>query len=109
MKAKKQQARESHMECHHKMQARIQEAEDTIQEQHLVIEALATEEETVTIEEKDPQIQELVLADNVRVGAQLANLWENCDVLSIQMDSDLVIYRTTLVRTFQVVTICRVD
>ncbi|KZV14127.1 protein ASPARTIC PROTEASE IN GUARD cell 2-like [Dorcoceras hygrometricum] len=25
------------------------------------------------------------------------------------MDSDLVIYRTTLVRTFQVVTICRVD
>ncbi|KZV19593.1 hypothetical protein F511_44116 [Dorcoceras hygrometricum] len=27
----------------------------------------------------------------------------------MQMDSDLVIYRTTLVRTFQVVTICRVD
>ncbi|KZV55316.1 hypothetical protein F511_18848 [Dorcoceras hygrometricum] len=34
---------------------------------------------------------------------------ENCDVLSMQIDSDLVIYRTTLVRTFQVVTICRVD
>ncbi|KZV30978.1 hypothetical protein F511_21953 [Dorcoceras hygrometricum] len=34
---------------------------------------------------------------------------EHCDVLSMQMDSDLVIYRTTLVRTFQVVTICRVD
>ncbi|KZV55438.1 hypothetical protein F511_36078 [Dorcoceras hygrometricum] len=34
---------------------------------------------------------------------------EQCDVLSMQMDSDLVIYRTTLVRTFQVVTICRVD
>ncbi|KZV06790.1 hypothetical protein F511_45727 [Dorcoceras hygrometricum] len=33
---------------------------------------------------------------------------EHCDVLSMQMDSDLVIYRTTLVRTFQVVTICRV-
>ncbi|KZV22058.1 pleiotropic drug resistance protein 3-like [Dorcoceras hygrometricum] len=32
MKAKKQQARESHMECHQKFQARIQEAEDTIQE-----------------------------------------------------------------------------
>ncbi|KZT76416.1 hypothetical protein F511_46553 [Dorcoceras hygrometricum] len=30
-------------------------------------------------------------------------------VLSMQIDSDLVIYRTTLVRTFQVVTICRVD
>ncbi|KZV53105.1 potassium:hydrogen antiporter [Dorcoceras hygrometricum] len=36
-------------------------------------------------------------------------IWEHCDVLSMQMDSDLVIYRTTLVRTFQVVTICRVD
>ncbi|KZT76894.1 putative receptor-like protein kinase [Dorcoceras hygrometricum] len=35
--------------------------------------------------------------------------WEHCDVLSMQMDSDLVIYRTTLVRTFQVVTICRVE
>ncbi|KZV49567.1 hypothetical protein F511_23744 [Dorcoceras hygrometricum] len=35
--------------------------------------------------------------------------WEHCDVLSMQMDSDLVIYRTTLVRTFQLVTICRVD
>ncbi|KZV46655.1 hypothetical protein F511_15457 [Dorcoceras hygrometricum] len=27
---------------------------------------------------------------------------EHCDVLSMQIDSDLVIYRTTLVRTFQV-------
>ncbi|KZV33857.1 hypothetical protein F511_27758 [Dorcoceras hygrometricum] len=34
---------------------------------------------------------------------------EHCDVLSMQIDSDLVIYRTTLVPTFQVVTICRVD
>ncbi|KZV29350.1 F-box/kelch-repeat protein-like [Dorcoceras hygrometricum] len=31
---------------------------------------------------------------------------EHCDVLSMQMDSDLVIYRTTLVRTFQVSTGC---
>ncbi|KZV37614.1 hypothetical protein F511_40025 [Dorcoceras hygrometricum] len=36
-------------------------------------------------------------------------LREHCDVQSMRMDSDLVIYRTTLVRTFQVVTICRVD
>ncbi|KZV50086.1 hypothetical protein F511_20589 [Dorcoceras hygrometricum] len=43
MKAKKQQARESHLECHHKLQARIQEVEDTIQEQHLIIEALVEE------------------------------------------------------------------
>ncbi|KZV22461.1 hypothetical protein F511_17915 [Dorcoceras hygrometricum] len=43
MKAKKQQARERHMECHHKLQARIQEAEYTIQEQHLSIEALVEE------------------------------------------------------------------
>ncbi|KZV33571.1 hypothetical protein F511_10557 [Dorcoceras hygrometricum] len=34
---------------------------------------------------------------------------EHYDVLSMQIDSDQVIYRTTLVRTFQVVTICRVD
>ncbi|KZV30259.1 hypothetical protein F511_05539 [Dorcoceras hygrometricum] len=34
---------------------------------------------------------------------------EHYDILSMQIDSDLVIYRTTLVRTFQVVTICRVD
>ncbi|KZV31087.1 hypothetical protein F511_16163 [Dorcoceras hygrometricum] len=40
MKAKKQQTRESHQECHYKWQARIQEAEDTIQEQTLIIEAL---------------------------------------------------------------------
>ncbi|KZV29303.1 hypothetical protein F511_08310 [Dorcoceras hygrometricum] len=30
----------------------------------------------------------------------------HCDVLSMRMDSDLVIYRTTLVRTFQVSTRC---
>ncbi|KZV25832.1 hypothetical protein F511_12239 [Dorcoceras hygrometricum] len=40
MKAKKQQTRERHMECHHKLQARFQAAEDTIQDQHLIIEAL---------------------------------------------------------------------
>ncbi|KZV30201.1 bet1-like SNARE 1-2-like [Dorcoceras hygrometricum] len=34
---------------------------------------------------------------------------EHCDVLSMQIDSDLVIYQTNLLRTFQVVTICRVD
>ncbi|KZV14314.1 hypothetical protein F511_19457 [Dorcoceras hygrometricum] len=39
----------------------------------------------------------------------LRKLREHCDVLSMQIDSDLVIYRTTLVRTFQVVTIYRVD
>ncbi|KZV34280.1 anaphase-promoting complex subunit 6 [Dorcoceras hygrometricum] len=43
MKAKKQQARENHTECHHKVKARIQEAEDAIQEQHLIIEALVEE------------------------------------------------------------------
>ncbi|KZV45775.1 hypothetical protein F511_34012 [Dorcoceras hygrometricum] len=43
MRAKKQQTRESHLECHQKLQDRIQEAEDMIQEQHLVIEALVEE------------------------------------------------------------------
>ncbi|KZV56645.1 hypothetical protein F511_02144 [Dorcoceras hygrometricum] len=32
----------------------------------------------------------------------ICDVKEHCDVLSMQMDSDLVIYRTTLVRTFQV-------
>ncbi|KZV56654.1 hypothetical protein F511_41215 [Dorcoceras hygrometricum] len=45
-----------------------------------------------------------------RSNSDIANVTrEHCDVLSMQMDSDLVIYRTTLVRTFQVVTIYRVD
>ncbi|KZV16690.1 LRR and NB-ARC domains-containing disease resistance protein [Dorcoceras hygrometricum] len=43
MKAKKQQTRDSHQECHHKWKARIQAVEDTIQEQHLIIEALVEE------------------------------------------------------------------
>ncbi|KZV55552.1 hypothetical protein F511_23511 [Dorcoceras hygrometricum] len=43
MKAKKQQTRASHQECHHKWQARIQAVEDTIQEHHLIIEALVEE------------------------------------------------------------------
>ncbi|KZV49536.1 hypothetical protein F511_28339 [Dorcoceras hygrometricum] len=49
MKAKKQLARESHVECHQKFQARIQAAEDSIQAQHLIIEAL--------VEEKDGLLQ----------------------------------------------------
>ncbi|KZV36710.1 hypothetical protein F511_27716 [Dorcoceras hygrometricum] len=48
MKVKKQQAKASHVECHQKFQARIQEAEDSMQAQHLIIEAL---------EEKDSLIQ----------------------------------------------------
>ncbi|KZV20886.1 LRR and NB-ARC domains-containing disease resistance protein [Dorcoceras hygrometricum] len=43
LKAKKQQVRESHLECHHKLHARTQEVEDTIQEQHLITEALIEE------------------------------------------------------------------
>ncbi|KZV22950.1 GroES-like zinc-binding alcohol dehydrogenase family protein [Dorcoceras hygrometricum] len=49
MKTKKQQARESHVVCHQKFQARIQEAEDSMQAQHLIIEAL--------VEEKDSLLQ----------------------------------------------------
>ncbi|KZV57217.1 hypothetical protein F511_07858 [Dorcoceras hygrometricum] len=47
IKAKKQQTRDNHQECHHKWQARIQAAEDTIQEQHLIIEALVEEKASV--------------------------------------------------------------
>ncbi|KZV30646.1 hypothetical protein F511_11163 [Dorcoceras hygrometricum] len=49
MKAKKRHTRESHLECHYKWQARIQEAEDSLQAQHLIIEAL--------VEKKDSLLQ----------------------------------------------------
>ncbi|KZV36058.1 myosin-17-like [Dorcoceras hygrometricum] len=49
MKAKKQQAIESHVVCIKKFQARIQAAEDSMQAQHLIIEAL--------VEEKDSLLQ----------------------------------------------------
>ncbi|KZV13596.1 hypothetical protein F511_45242 [Dorcoceras hygrometricum] len=49
MKIKKQQVKENHVECHQKFQARIHEAEDSMQAQHLIIEAL--------VEEKDSLLQ----------------------------------------------------
>ncbi|KZV41960.1 hypothetical protein F511_29759 [Dorcoceras hygrometricum] len=49
IKTKKQKAKESHVVCHQKFQARIQEAEDSMQAQHLIIEAL--------VEEKDSLLQ----------------------------------------------------
>ncbi|KZV46633.1 hypothetical protein F511_02980 [Dorcoceras hygrometricum] len=49
MKAKKKKARENHMVCHQKFQARIQESEYSMQAQHLIIEAL--------VEEKDGFLQ----------------------------------------------------
>ncbi|KZV38636.1 hypothetical protein F511_36692 [Dorcoceras hygrometricum] len=39
MKAKKQKVKASHVVCHQKFQARIQEAEDSMQAKHLIIEA----------------------------------------------------------------------
>ncbi|KZV32558.1 hypothetical protein F511_36801 [Dorcoceras hygrometricum] len=49
MKAKKRQDKEIHVVCHQKFQARIQEAEDSMQAQHLIIETL--------VEEKDILLQ----------------------------------------------------
>ncbi|KZV17009.1 D-xylose-proton symporter-like 3, chloroplastic-like [Dorcoceras hygrometricum] len=49
MKAKKQKAKENHVVCHQKFQARIHEAEDSMQAQHLIVEAL--------VEEKDSLLQ----------------------------------------------------
>ncbi|KZV24490.1 synaptonemal complex protein 1 [Dorcoceras hygrometricum] len=43
MKAKKQKAKENHVVCHQKFHARIQEAGDSMQAQHLIIEALVEE------------------------------------------------------------------
>ncbi|KZV29441.1 hypothetical protein F511_23547 [Dorcoceras hygrometricum] len=43
MKVKKQQVKANHVECHQKFQARIHEAEDSMQAQHLIIESLVEE------------------------------------------------------------------
>ncbi|KZV36101.1 hypothetical protein F511_30586 [Dorcoceras hygrometricum] len=67
MKAKKQQARESHLECHQKWQAHIQQTESTIQEQQLTIEILM--EENTSLLQKIQGIQE----DN---GAPFDDEWE---------------------------------
>ncbi|KZV51505.1 hypothetical protein F511_14403 [Dorcoceras hygrometricum] len=45
MKVKKQKVRANHVECHQKFQARIHEAEDSMQAQHLIIEALVDEKD----------------------------------------------------------------
>ncbi|KZV16714.1 hypothetical protein F511_01670 [Dorcoceras hygrometricum] len=69
MKEKKQHTRDSHQECHHKWQARIQVAEDTIQEQHLVIEAL--------VEEKASLLQTIqCLQEDNGAPAPLDDEWE---------------------------------
>ncbi|KZV38975.1 wall-associated receptor kinase 1-like [Dorcoceras hygrometricum] len=47
MKVKKQKVRANHVECHQKLQARIHEAEDSMQAQHLIIEALVDEKDSL--------------------------------------------------------------
>ncbi|KZV55679.1 protein tipD-like [Dorcoceras hygrometricum] len=91
MKEKKQQARESHMECHHKMQARIHEAEDTIQEQQLVIEALVEEKSSLlqtiqgSYQEAEDTIQEqhMIIEALVEEKASLVQI-----IQGLQEDND---------------------
>ncbi|KZV58485.1 subunit of the ESCRT-I complex [Dorcoceras hygrometricum] len=47
MKAKNQKAIEIHVVFHQKFQARIQESEDSMQAQHLIIEALVVEKDSL--------------------------------------------------------------
>ncbi|KZV43251.1 hypothetical protein F511_09837 [Dorcoceras hygrometricum] len=47
MKVKKQLVKANHVECHQKFQARIHEAEDSMQAQHLLIEALVDEKDNL--------------------------------------------------------------
>ncbi|KZV23563.1 hypothetical protein F511_05117 [Dorcoceras hygrometricum] len=47
MKVKKHLVRANHVECHQKFQARIHEAEDSMQAQHLLIEALVDEKDSL--------------------------------------------------------------
>ncbi|KZV37019.1 hypothetical protein F511_26694 [Dorcoceras hygrometricum] len=67
MKAKKQQARESHLECHQKWQAHIQQTESMIQEQQLTIKTLM--EENTSLLQTIQGLQE----DN---GAPFVDEWE---------------------------------
>ncbi|KZV51181.1 hypothetical protein F511_19857 [Dorcoceras hygrometricum] len=47
MKVKKHLVKANHVECHQKFQARIHEAEDSMQAQHLLIEALVDEKDSL--------------------------------------------------------------
>ncbi|KZV42568.1 hypothetical protein F511_11869 [Dorcoceras hygrometricum] len=47
MKVKKHLVRANHVECHQKFQARIHETEDSMQAQHLLIEALVDEKDSL--------------------------------------------------------------
>ncbi|KZV20632.1 hypothetical protein F511_22046 [Dorcoceras hygrometricum] len=47
MKVKKQLVKANQVECHQKFQARIHEAEDSMQAQHLLIEALVDEKDSL--------------------------------------------------------------
>ncbi|KZV49454.1 hypothetical protein F511_30521 [Dorcoceras hygrometricum] len=47
MKVKKKLVKANHVECHQKFQARIHEAEDSMQAQHLLIEALVDEKDSL--------------------------------------------------------------
>ncbi|KZV39428.1 hypothetical protein F511_24132 [Dorcoceras hygrometricum] len=47
MKFKKQLAKANHVECHQKFQSRIHEAKDSMQAQHLIIEALVDEKDSL--------------------------------------------------------------
>ncbi|KZV15575.1 hypothetical protein F511_43360 [Dorcoceras hygrometricum] len=47
IKVKKQLVKANHVECHQKFQARIHEAEDSMQAQHLLIEALVDEKDSL--------------------------------------------------------------
>ncbi|KZV55706.1 hypothetical protein F511_18994 [Dorcoceras hygrometricum] len=59
MKVKKQLVKANHVECHQKFQARIHEAEDSMQAQHLLIEALVDEKDSLL-----QTIQDLQEANN---------------------------------------------
>ncbi|KZV57766.1 kinesin-like calmodulin-binding protein [Dorcoceras hygrometricum] len=69
MKVKKHQVRANHVECHQKFQARIHEAEDSMQAQHLLIEVL--------VDEKDSLLQTIHgLQEANNAPAQFDDDWE---------------------------------
>ncbi|KZV46097.1 hypothetical protein F511_29785 [Dorcoceras hygrometricum] len=72
MKVKKQLVKANHVECHQKFQARIHEAEDSMQAQHLLIEAL--------VDENDSLLSHKVITGLTEIGLSMSKKIEKMKV-----------------------------
>ncbi|KZV39440.1 hypothetical protein F511_36921 [Dorcoceras hygrometricum] len=90
---------------------KVQPCLNTFQRKHLCVQRIVSEKGLHINPEQSTRRRGVRRKSRNKIPAKLGGDGggERGDVLSMQIDSDLVIYRTTLVRTFQVVIICRVD